>query len=108
MVENNVYLDDLFGSLANTTRRDILRRLTTAQYTVGQIADHYEMSLAAVAKHLAILQKAKLVIKKKQGTQQLVSIAPEALKDVSRYIAQFEALWNYRFDALDKVLKEEL
>lgn len=106
MVERNAYLDGLFGSLADPIRRDILRRLINAQYTVGQIAQAYEVSLAAVAKHLSVLEKAKLIVKQRRGKEQVVSIAPEALKDASHYLAQYEALWNYRFNALDKVLKE--
>jgi DNA-binding transcriptional ArsR family regulator len=107
MVERNAYLDGLFGSLADPIRRDILRRLMNAQYTVSQIAENYDISLAAVAKHLNVLEKARLVIKQRRGKEQVVSISPEALKDASQYLAQYEALWNYRFNALDEVLKEE-
>jgi len=107
MVERNAYLDGLFGSLADPIRRDILRRLMNAQFTVSQIAESYDISLAAVAKHLNVLEKATLVIKQRRGKEQVVSISPEALKDASQYLAQYEALWNYRFDALDTVLREE-
>jgi DNA-binding transcriptional ArsR family regulator len=61
-----------------------------------------------VAKHLSVLEKAKLVMKQRRGKQQVVSIVPETMKDASRYLAQYEALWNYRFDALDNVLKEKV
>lgn len=108
MVDNKLYLNSLFGSLADSTRRDILRRLKSAQFTVGQLAEFYEMSLAAVAKHLAVLERAKLVTKERRGTQQMVSIAPLALKHASDYLEQYEALWNYRFEALDEVLKEDI
>ena len=108
MVERDAYLNNLFGSLADPIRRDILRRLMSAQYTVSQIAQNYEISLAAVAKHLSVLQRAQLVIKQRRGKEQVVRIAPAALKDASEYLAQYEALWNYRFDALDKVLKEDI
>jgi len=108
MVEKNLYLDDLFGSLADSTRRDILRRLIDAQYTIGQLADRYEISFAAVAKHLKVLEKAKLIKKDRRGNQQVVSIMPQALHDASYYLEQYEALWNYRYDALDKVLKEDV
>jgi DNA-binding transcriptional ArsR family regulator len=108
MVEHNVYLDSLFGSLADPIRRDILRRLMSAQYTVSQIAQDYEISFAAVAKHLSVLEKARLVIKQRRGREQVVRIAPEALKDASYYLKQYEALWNHRFDALDSVLKEDI
>lgn len=108
MVERNAYLDSLFGSLADPIRRDILSRLVNAQYTISQIAQSYEISFAAVAKHLSVLEKAKLIVKQRKGKEQVVSIAPEALKDASHYLAQYEALWNHRFDALDSILKEDL
>jgi DNA-binding transcriptional ArsR family regulator len=107
MVERNNSLDEIFGALADPIRRDILRRLMNAQYSVSQIAQDYQISLAAVAKHLKVLEKAQLVMKRRRGKEQIVSIAPQALKDASNYLAQYESLWNYRFDALDKVLKED-
>ena len=107
MVEQNAYLDGIFGSLADPIRRDILRRLMNAQYTVSQLAQDYQISFAAVAKHLNVLEKAQLVMKQRRGKEQIVSIAPQAFKDASHYLAQYETLWNYRFDALDKVLKED-
>ena len=106
MVEQNVYLDGLFGSLADPIRRDMLRRLIDATYSVGQLAVSYDISFAAVAKHLSVLQKAKLVIKTRRGKEQMVSIAPEALGDSSYYLNQYEAMWHTRLDALDNVLKE--
>jgi DNA-binding transcriptional ArsR family regulator len=106
MVEQNIYLDNLFGSLADPIRRDILRRLINAQFTIGQIAREYNISFAAVAKHLNVLEKAKLVVKQRRGKEQVVSIAPQALQDASYYLKQYEALWNKRLDALENVLKE--
>ena len=108
MVEREAYLNNLFGSLADPTRRDILQRLINAQYTVTQLAQHYSVSFAAVAKHLHVLQKAKLIVKKRRGKEQVVSIAPEALHDASEYLARYEALWNQRFEALDNILKEDV
>lgn len=107
MVERNAYLDGLFGSLADPIRRDILRRLMNAQFTVSQIAEEYDISFAAIAKHINVLEKAKLVYKHRRGKEQVVSIQPQAVKDASRYLAQYEALWNARLDALENVLKED-
>jgi len=107
MVECNPYLDGLFGSLSDAVRRDILGRLIHAASTVGEIARNYEISLAAVAKHLSVLEKAHLVVKQRRGKEQVVSLAPQAFRDASEYLARYEALWNFRFDALDEVLKED-
>lgn len=108
MVEQNIYLNRLFGSLADPTRRDILAHLMRTQYTVGQIAEKYDISFAAVAKHLSVLEKAKLITKQRRGKEQVVSIAPDALRDACYYLKRYEQLWSSRFDALDNILKEDL
>jgi DNA-binding transcriptional ArsR family regulator len=107
MVEKNVYLDGLFGSLADPFRRDMLRRLINAQYTVGQLAEAYEISLAAAAKHLQVLEKARLITKTRKGNSQVVAISPAALKDAAYYLQQYEKLWSDRFSKIDLLLKEE-
>jgi DNA-binding transcriptional ArsR family regulator len=107
MVERNVYLDNVFGSLADPIRRDILRRLINAQYTISQIAAEYDISFAAVAKHLQVLQKAQLIVKQRRGKEQVVSISPQALIDAGSYLQQYESLWNNRFDALERIAKEQ-
>lgn len=101
-----MYLDGLFGSLADPTRRDILRRLIDAHYTIGQLAQSYDISFAAVAKHLTVLEKAKLISKQRKGNEQVVSIAPQALKDAAHYLTQYEKLWSDRFERIDALLKE--
>lgn len=108
MVEQNIYLDGLFGSLADPIRRDILRRLINAQYTVSQIAEQYDISFAAVAKHLTVLEKATLIKKHRRGREQVVSIAPQAIKDANYYLKQYEVLWANRFSKLDGILKENI
>lgn len=108
MVEQDTYIDGIFSSLADPIRRDILRRLLNAQYTISQIASSYDISFAAIAKHLSVLERAKLVIKLRRGKEQVVSIAPQAIKDASQYLAEYEALLNYRYNALDNILKEDL
>lgn len=107
MVERELYLNNIFGSLADPIRRDMLERLISAQYTVSQLAANYPVSLAAVAKHLKVLEKATLIVKQRRGKEQVVSIAPHAVQDASEYLARYEALWNQRLDALENVLTED-
>ncbi|MGF7228724.1 MAG: ArsR/SmtB family transcription factor [Candidatus Saccharibacteria bacterium] len=107
MVEYAAQLDLVFGSLADPTRRDIFKRVTIAELSVGDIAGHYKMSLAAISKHLKILEQAKLIRKRRNGRQQLVVAVPITLRDVQSYLAQYEQLWNQRFDVLEELLKEE-
>ncbi len=107
MVECTVDLDSVFSSLADPIRRDILNRISVRELTVSQIASAYDISLAAVSKHLKVLERAKLIYKRKEGKQQIVSLSPAALKDASEYLQHYEKLWNARLDALETYLKEE-
>ncbi len=85
----------------------MLERLINArEMTIKQLATQYDFSFAAVAKHVSVLQKAKLVTKKKEGRTQVVSINPIALKTLDDYAAQYKSLWGDRFDRLDNLLKE--
>jgi DNA-binding transcriptional ArsR family regulator len=106
MVEYSIELDLIFGSLADWTRRDIFKRVATREQTVSEIASHYKMSMAAISKHLKILEHAKLISKRRLGRQQLVSATPLTLRGVQDYLEQYEQLWNKRFDALDNYLKK--
>lgn len=98
-------LDAIFRSLADPTRRDILRRVAKKEMSIGDIAKPYKMSLAAISKHLKILEQARLVIKRRQGKEQIVQLSPVAFKEAAGYLAQYEQMWNDRFDALENYLK---
>ena len=69
-------LDQLFGALADRTRRDILARVMDADASVSELAAHYDMSFAAVQKHVAVLERARLVTKRRAGRAQRVAGAP--------------------------------
>lgn len=107
MVEYAMSLDDVFGSLSDPIRRDILKRVAIKELTVSQVAEAYDVSLAAVSKHLKVLEKARLIIKRRQGKQQVVCLSPAAFKDAAEYLRHYENLWNARFDALEEYLKED-
>jgi len=107
MVEYTLDLDNIFSSLADPTRRDILRRVARTELSINEIAQPYDLTLAAVSKHLNVLQKAKLIIKRRRGKQQLVHADPLAFKIASDYLREYEALWDRRFDALEALLEKE-
>jgi DNA-binding transcriptional ArsR family regulator len=107
MVEYVLNLDSVFSSLSDPTRRDILQRVTTRQLTISEIAQPYDMSLAAISKHIKILEKAKLIIKRRKGKEQIVSLAPQALKGAADYLEAYRLEWDDRFNRLEKLLKEE-
>ena len=104
MVERTTRLDSIFGSLADPTRRDILRRVAIKTMSIGEIAQPYDVSLAAVSKHLQILEKADLILKKRWGKLQMVELKSTAFKDAAKYIKRYEKIWNDRFDSLENYL----
>ena len=108
MVEYNISLDNVFLSLADATRRDILRRLVDGEIvSIGEIAQKYKLTFAAVSKHLKVLEKAKLIEKRRRGLVQVVSICPDTLEEVHSYMEQYAKLWSDRFDRLDELLAED-
>ena len=107
MVECIGNLDSIFSSLADPIRRDILRRVTFRELNVSEIALPYPVSLAAISKHLKILERAQLITKRKHGKEQFVTISPAALQQADEYINQYATLWGARYDRLEAFLNEK-
>ncbi len=99
-------LNTVFDSLADRTRRDILRRVSRGEFTVGELAEEYKMTLAGVSKHIQVLQKAKLITKRREGKHYIISLKPMMLRAVSKELETYVRLWEERFNALDKVLQD--
>ncbi len=99
-------LSRIFRALADTTRRDILRRTLLATVSVSGLAAEYDMSFAAVQKHVAILEEAGLVAKVASGRQRLVRADREQLARARASLEALEALWRHRLAGLDAVLSE--
>lgn len=104
MVKRSAELDLIFGSLASPVRRDILMRSAGKEMSVSKIAKRYNMSLAAISKHLKILEEAHLISKKRRGKEQIVKISPPAFEDAMKHLKDYERLWNDRFDRLEQYL----
>ncbi|WP_460775438.1 ArsR/SmtB family transcription factor [Microbacterium sp. GXF7504] len=100
-------VDRLFRALADATRRDILRRTIEAEQSVSTLAAAYEVTFAAVQKHVAVLEAAELVIKRAEGRERLVRARPETIARARRLLADYEQLWRARIDRLDALLSEE-
>lgn len=98
------YLDRLFGALADATRRDILARVMNADACVSELAARYDMSFAAVQKHVAILERAHLVTKRKEGRAQRVAGNPDAVRRANLLLTQWEEIWQTRVSRLDELL----
>jgi DNA-binding transcriptional ArsR family regulator len=106
MVEQTMQLDDIFHSLSDPIRRDILRRVMECELSVGELVDKYQVSFAAISKHIKVLEKANLVRKRKEGKKYMVTLRPETLEEVDTYLEQYRLMWESRYDKLDSLLKE--
>ena len=104
MVELTLDLDLIFGSLSHHIRRDLLKRAAQKEMTISDAAKPYKMTLAAISKHLKVLEKAHLIIKKRRGKEQMIQLAPAAFKNAATYLSHYEKLWNNRFDSLERYL----
>jgi len=100
-------LDAVFHALGDSTRRQMLRELAAGERTVGQLAEPFEISLAAASKHIKALEKAGLIRREVRGRTHLCRLAPGPLADAQEWLSFYERFWTDRLDALDRLLKEE-
>jgi DNA-binding transcriptional ArsR family regulator len=100
-------VDRIFRALADATRRDILRRTLDGEASVSQLAAAYEMSFAAVQKHVAVLEGAGLVTKEPRGRERVVRGKPDALTRARALLDCYEQIWRARIDRLDALLTED-
>ncbi|CAN5153985.1 metalloregulator ArsR/SmtB family transcription factor [soil metagenome] len=100
-------VDRLFHALADATRRDILRRTLVGDTSVSRLADAYEMSFAAVQKHVAVLEGAGLVTKENHGRERLVRADAATIARAQKLLASYADLWRGRVDRLDALLADD-
>jgi DNA-binding transcriptional ArsR family regulator len=105
--ESEESLNQLFRALADGTRRDILARSVVEMPSVSELAAHYEMSFAAVQKHVAVLERAGLVDKHPDGRQQLIATNRERLRRAGELLDSYEVLWRHRVAQLDDLLSKD-
>jgi DNA-binding transcriptional ArsR family regulator len=98
--------DRVFSALADSTRRDIVRRAIQGQEGVVELAGHYPMSFAAVQKHIAVLERAGLVGKERDGRRKVVRTRPEGVLIAQRLLNEYEELWRGRIDRMNAVIEE--
>jgi DNA-binding transcriptional ArsR family regulator len=96
----------LFQALADATRRDILERSIAREQSVSSLATHYEMSFAAVQKHVAVLERAALVTKERRGREQIVRAHEPTILTARRLLQAFEQLWVQRANRMAEVMGE--
>ena len=106
MVEYSLQLDSTFSSLSDPIRRDILQRVAQCELSVGELVGHYNVSFAAISKHLKVLERARLITKRKEGKKHMVSLAPGALRSADEYLEQYRHMWQSRVNKLNILLEE--
>lgn len=106
MVECNDDLDLVFQSLSDSTRRDIISRVSVREQTISELAERYSMSFAGVAKHIKVLEQAKLVNKQKRGKEQIITANLSTIQFAHEYLEKYKKLWSDRFDRLEKVINK--
>jgi DNA-binding transcriptional ArsR family regulator len=104
---NDSDVDRIFQALADATRRDIVSRVMAEEQSVSSLAREYAMSFAAVQKHVAVLERARLVNKVRRGREQLVHGDPATIRTATQLLDTYQQLWRARADRMNQILNEE-
>ncbi|MGV1079156.1 MAG: ArsR/SmtB family transcription factor [Candidatus Nanopelagicales bacterium] len=96
--------DRIFQAMADATRRDIVARVMRSEHSVSRLAEQYTMSFAAVQKHVAVLERAALVTKRRRGREQLVTGNAETLNRAMRLLETYEQIWTDRTRRIAEIL----
>ena len=99
-------LSTTLAALSDPTRRSILSRLAAGPASVGQLAGPFRMSQQAVSKHLAYLERARLVEKRRQGRSHVCTLRPAPFKEVADWVEHYRIFWEEGFDRLEKYLRD--
>ncbi len=97
-------VDRIFQALADATRRDIVARVFSRELSVSELAREYTMSFAAVQKHVAVLERARLVTKERRGREQLVRGDLAMLRKAAALIDSYEQIWRARVSSIERIL----
>jgi DNA-binding transcriptional ArsR family regulator len=110
MVVHDLHTDEadrIFHALADATRRDIVVRVVQREQSVSTLAERYAMSFAAVQKHVAVLERASLVVKERRGREQIVHGNLETVRRATRLLQDYENLWRLRAHSISGILAED-
>jgi len=100
-------LDETMLALADPTRRAILKRLARGEARVTDLAAPFDMTLNAVSKHIRVLERARLVKRRRDGREHFLSFNPKPLDEAALWIERQRNFWNARLDALERALRED-
>jgi DNA-binding transcriptional ArsR family regulator len=97
-------LDQVYGALADPTRREILGILADGETNVGSLAERFPISLNGVSKHVKVLERAGLVERTVQGREHRLRLNAEPLREASQWLEHYRAFWETRLTALEEFL----
>ncbi len=97
-------LSAVFGALADPTRRAILVRLAEGDRTVGELTSPFPVSQPAISRHLKVLERAGLITRNRRATARLSHLEGEPLREVTEWLARYQAFWDERYDRLEALL----
>lgn len=100
-------LDRTFSALADPTRRAMLRRLASGERTVGELAEPFDMSFAAAAKHVKVLEDAGLLSRRIEGRSHFCRIEAAPLGHAERWLSYYQRFWSLRLDDLERALARD-
>ncbi len=107
MVEYHAGLDQVFGALSHPARRAMVARLTRGDATVSELAEPFDMSFAAVSKHVGVLERASLVRRQVVGREHHLRLNPTALREAATWVDRHRQFWEDRLDSLERLLTEQ-
>jgi DNA-binding transcriptional ArsR family regulator len=105
MVKYSSRLDDVFGALADPTRRGILERLSRGDQCVTALARPHRMSLPAISKHLRVLERAGLICRRRDGRVHNLKLEAKPMKEAAQWIAEYRKFWEANLDSLANFLE---
>lgn len=101
-------LDQVYGAIADPTRREILRILAEGETNVGSLSERFPISLNGVSKHIKVLERAGLVERTVQGREHRLRLNAEPLREAAMWLEHYRAFWGERLEALEAyLLKQE-
>lgn len=98
------YLNDTFEALANEHRRSLVYRLSLRPASITELANAEKLSLPAIHKHIKVLERAKLVQRKKNGRTNFLAIDRTALSELSDWIEQYHSYWGTNEETLENYI----
>ena len=106
MTSEDDRLSQTFAALANTTRRAILARLAEGEATVNELAEPFDLSLPAISKHIAVLERAGLIVQGQKAQYRPCTIDTTPLEEISDWTEQYRHIWEERFERMDDYINQ--